>query len=76
MRAAEMQLHGKGVNRHEGVKRVLLLMELIQPLRRGATLKELYQDVSDELGQLSERTVWRDLSVLMALNIINKVDDR
>lgn len=53
--------------------RIFLIVELLAPLRRGATLVELNSDVSDELGRYCERTIRRDLSFLESLGVVEAV---
>jgi hypothetical protein len=55
------------------VVRVLLIAELLAPLRRGATIQELCADVSDSLGhRYCERTIMRDVDLLESLGIVEK----
>tara|TARA_A100001391_G_scaffold162280_1_gene121272 strand:- start:755 stop:1063 length:309 start_codon:yes stop_codon:yes gene_type:complete len=55
------------------LQRVLLLIELLSPLRYGATVNELNREVADEIGDFSWRTIQRDL---MALEILGLVEQR
>ena len=54
--------------------RVLLIAELLAPLRHGATIGELMSDVSDTLGvRFCERTIRRDLEALESLGVVELV---
>lgn len=52
------------------LRRVMLIIELLAPLRRGATAEELAQDVSEDLGPVSSRTIARDLESLELLGLV------
>jgi hypothetical protein len=52
------------------LQRVLLLIDLLSPLRRGATAAELARDISDELDRYSVRTIRRDLEALHDLGLV------
>lgn len=56
------------------LERVLLLIELLAPLRCGARLPELTDDLNDTLGtEYCERTVRRDLAALERLGLVEPV---
>ncbi len=55
------------------LQRVLLLIELLSPLRYGATINELNTEVADAIGEFSWRTIHRDL---LALEILGLVEQR
>jgi len=64
------------LSRRIGVERILILVELLAPLRRGARVHELTQDVAEILGrQYSDRTIERDLTLLHELGIAERVRD-
>ena len=64
------------LSRRIGVERILILIELLAPLRRGARVHELTQDVAEILGrQYSDRTIERDLTLLHELGIAERVRD-
>lgn len=57
--------------RYAQLERILLVIELLAPLRCGATLKELAADVNDELGtDYHVRTIRRDVEALATLGMI------
>jgi hypothetical protein len=59
--------------RGEMTLRMLVLIGLLSPLRHGATLSELTADVSLENGQVCERTIRRDLQILVDLGLVTAV---
>ncbi len=62
------------VDRLAQLERVLLVAELLSPLRRGATAGELASDVRDIIGrQFSQRTIDRDCQLLQRLGIVDRV---
>lgn len=53
------------------LERVLLIIELLSPLRYGATLGELTRDVGDALdADYCERTIRRDLKALEEMGFV------
>lgn len=59
------------------VSRVLLIAELLAPLRQGATVAELLRDVVDLTGEpCCERTIYRDLVFLESLRVVEKACQR
>ena len=53
------------------LERTLLIIELLAPLRHGATVDEIVEDVGGILGvKYVERTIRRDLSTLKRLGIV------
>lgn len=59
------------------LERVLLIVELLAPLRCGATTSELATDVSDLLGRdYCERTIRRDLKALELLGLVETLMTR
>lgn len=52
------------------LERVLTLIELLAPLRYGATLRELTYDIKETLGPYCERTIRRDLETLALLGLV------
>lgn len=71
---AQVAINGGGT-RLEMTRRILVLIGLLSPLRNGATLPELAQDVSLENGQVAERTVQRDLTLLMDMGLVVRTLD-
>lgn len=62
---------------HMHLSRVLLIAELLCPLRRGATVGDLLHDVSEIMGTpCCERTIYRDLAFLESLGIAEKISER
>ena len=60
------------VTRFMQFERLLMICELLAPLRHGATMKEILDDVCDFTGQqYSERTIHRDLKFLEMKGIID-----
>jgi predicted DNA-binding transcriptional regulator YafY len=58
-------------------ERVLLTVELLAPLRHGATAKELANDIGQILGtQYVERTIYRDLQMLQRMGIVQSYTAR
>lgn len=57
-------------NRYQMVERVLLIVELLAPLRRGVTLNDLQSDLEQSVGRLSYRTVIRDCKFLTTLGLV------
>ncbi|WP_430454221.1 hypothetical protein [Rhodopirellula europaea] len=58
-------------------ERILLLCELLAPLRNGATAEELTDDAADCLGRsYHERTIRRDLEFLHERGILETSDHR
>lgn len=52
--------------------RVLMVAELLAPLRRGATIDDLVNDVSDMMGQrYCDRTIRRDLEFLQSMGVVD-----
>lgn len=59
---------------HNQLHRVLLVAELLAPLRVGATLDELSRDASSLSGvPVCERTIRRDCKILEGLGIVEHV---
>lgn len=54
------------------LRRVMLIIELLAPLRRGATVEELARDISEDLGPITTRTIRRDLESLEILGLVEK----
>jgi DeoR/GlpR family transcriptional regulator of sugar metabolism len=50
----------------------MLIIELLAPLRRGATIEELTRDISDEFGPVADRTIRRDLESLELLGLVER----
>lgn len=58
-------------NRLLQVSRILMLIDLLAPLRYGATIADLVQDVSESMEQsFCDRTIRRDLNMLETLNVV------
>lgn len=53
--------------------RVLLVIELLAPLRKGATLSEIAKDVRDNFGAYCKRTIERDLESLELCGLVDCV---
>lgn len=62
--------------RYEQLTRIMLVIDLVAPLRHGATVAMMHPDVCQEYGQVSTRTVYRDLLVLEALGLLDREGDR
>jgi hypothetical protein len=63
--------------RFRQLERVSLLVELLAPLRYGATLSELQRGISSELGRIdSERTIYRDLIELELLGVVDRIQNQ
>ncbi|PHQ35180.1 hypothetical protein [Rhodopirellula bahusiensis] len=63
--------------RYAQFERLLLLAELLAPLRRGATAGDLYRDCCDLLGRVvCERTIERDLEFLHQVGTVQTDDHR
>ena len=63
-------------HRQRQLARVLHLVDLLAPLRNGATLSELRHDLHDVVGvPVCERTVRRDLIVLQDLGMVSRRAD-
>ena len=61
-------------SRYRQFERLLLLMELLAPLRRGASIDELLADVRDMTGTpYCQRTVYRDLRFLCHVGLVERV---
>lgn len=58
------------------LRRVLLIVELLAPLRYGATISQICEDVSAELGEVCQRTIERDLRCLRTLGIVKRSEER
>ena len=58
--------------RYRQLCRVLLLVELLAPLRNGATVAELTTDVCENIGPVDQRTIYRDLETLEALGLLER----
>jgi|JI7StandDraft_1071085.scaffolds.fasta_scaffold719356_2 predicted DNA-binding transcriptional regulator YafY len=59
------------VRRYEQFRRLLLVVELLAPLRAGATVEEITQDVSDFMGQpVCCRTIVRDIDALRSFGLV------
>lgn len=54
------------------LRRLLLVIELLAPLRRGATVAELQRDISEDIGPVCSRTIRRDLESLELLGLIER----
>ena len=55
------------------VQRVLLLILILAPLRRGETLVTLIREVSDRTGRKwSDRTIRRDLHLLQRCRLVER----
>ncbi len=53
------------------VSRILMLCDLLAPLRRGANVSDLTRDVSEMMGQAyCQRTIKRDLQLLETLGVV------
>jgi hypothetical protein len=63
--------------RYSQFERLLLLVELLSPLRRGAKAGELFRDACDLLGRnLCEKTIQRDLAFLEQAGVVETDDGR
>lgn len=58
--------------RYRQLRRVLLILELLAPLRYGASLPDLRTDVVDALGPIHERTILRDLQTLESIGFVER----
>ena len=58
--------------RYEQLSRIMLVIELIAPLKYGATTAMVHSDVCNEYGQVCERTVYRDLQFLESLGLLDR----
>ena len=59
--------------RYRQFERLLLIAELLSPLRCGATIKELLGDVRDSLGKgFCERTLTRDLTFFESIGLVER----
>lgn len=58
------------VRRLRQLERVIVLIELISPLRNGATAAELARDIADELDGFCVRTIRRDLQTLELIGLV------
>ena len=55
------------------LERVLVIIELLSPLRYGATIEEIASDVRDTIGDdYCERTIIRDLKALERLGVVER----
>ena len=59
-------------HRLQQLKRVLLVVDLLSPLRFGATTEEVYRDVRSIEGVISKRTVERDLYALFEIGLVDR----
>lgn len=55
------------------VRRILFVIELVAPLRRGATAAEIQADISADWEAVPKRTVYRDLNLLIGLGLIERI---
>jgi hypothetical protein len=62
--------------RYRQLERMFLLIELIAPLRYGATIGEIAGDVRAEIGDYCERTIRRDLLALQELGVVERLASR
>ena len=59
--------------RYRQFERLLMIAELLSPLRCGATMKELLSDVRDSLGiDFSEKTLVRDLTFYESIGLVER----
>ncbi len=65
-----------GGSRYECLKRSLLVLDLILPLRSGATLQELHRDVCEDVGPVCARTIHRTLKALEEMGLVEKNGSR
>lgn len=69
--------YGAPGNRLRQLERVLVIIELLSPLRHGATLGEIVSDVRDTIGDdYCERTIIRDLKALKLLGVVERTRHR
>ncbi len=52
------------------LQRVLTIIELLVPLRNGATADELADELHEEFGKFCRRTISRDLQTLELLGLV------
>ena len=65
------KISGKHARQYLQLERLFLVIELLAPLRSGATVDELQKDVSEILGKgYCARTIYRDLSALEMFGIV------
>lgn len=55
-------------------ERVLVLIGLLSPLRRGATVNDLMRDLADCGHAVCDRTIERDLQMLNRLRLADRID--
>lgn len=58
------------------LQRVLTIIELLVPLKDGATTGELAESLYEEFGKFCRRTVSRDLQTLQQLGLVEPRDRR
>ncbi len=62
--------------RYEQITRIMLVIELVAPLHHGVTVAMMHPDVCQEYGQVSTRTVYRDLQFLESLGLLDREGNR
>ncbi|TWT68402.1 hypothetical protein [Crateriforma conspicua] len=63
--------------RYRQFERLLLVIELLAPLRLGAMPQEIAGDVRDILGErVSDRTIRRDCEALVELGLVDRASPR
>lgn len=72
-RRIESVVNTQDVARLRHLQRLLLLIELLAPLRHGATLGELASDVRNDLGTYTDRTIRRDLDLLELAGLVDHI---
>ncbi|MEM1228064.1 MAG: hypothetical protein AAGJ40_20430 [Planctomycetota bacterium] len=63
-------------NRLRQLERVLLIVELLAPLRDGATVGELTNDVRELFQGFGKRTIRRDLAALRRMGFVDQMTHR
>ncbi len=69
-------VESKADGRYEAMTRIMLVIELVAPLRYGATVAMVHPDVCNEYGKVDRRTVYRDLKFLESLGLLDREGDR
>lgn len=63
----------ESAGRYRQIERILLIVELLSPLRRGASASDLLQDVCEMTGvKYCERTIFRDLDFLQRIGLVDR----
>ena len=65
----------RGYARYEQLARIMLVIELVAPLRYGVTVDELHPDICEEYGNVCPRTVRRDLAFLETLALVDRHEE-